>query len=94
MALYLKKEIARTKLNQLYIATCVFKSLSHKYSWGNSVSSIKIKTDKISLPVKNGEPDFGIMGTFISAIQKLVIKDVVLYADKKIDATKKVVSKK
>ena len=94
LALYLKKEIARTKLNQLYIATCVFKSLSHKYSWGNSVSSIKIKTDKISLPVKNGEPDFGIMGTFISAIQKLVIKDVVLYADKKIDATKKVVSKK
>lgn len=94
LALYLKKEIARTKLNQLYIATCVFKSLSHKYSWGNSVSSSKIKTDKISLPVKNGKPDFGIMGTFISAIQKLVIKDIVLYADKKIDATKMVVSKK
>jgi len=28
------------------------------------------------------------METFISAIQKLVIKDVVLYADKKINATK------
>lgn len=31
------------------------------------------------------------MGTLISAIQKLVIKDVVLYADKKISATKFVV---
>lgn len=31
------------------------------------------------------------METLISAIQKLVIKDVVLYADKKIEASKKVV---
>ena len=33
------------------------------------------------------------METFISAIQKLVIKDVVLYADRKIAATKSVVNK-
>jgi len=33
------------------------------------------------------------MSLVISAIQKLVIKDVVLYADKKIAATKSVVSK-
>ena len=33
------------------------------------------------------------METFISAVQKLVIKDVVQYADKKIAATKDVVSK-
>jgi hypothetical protein len=32
------------------------------------------------------------METFISAIQKLVIKEVVLYADQKIAATQKVVS--
>ena len=30
---------------------------------------------------------------FILAIQKLVIKDVVLYKDKKIEATKKIVNK-
>ena len=83
MALYLNDSTKRTKLNQLYIATCVFKSLSHKYSWGNSVSKAKIKCDKISLPTKNGKPDFEMMETFISAIQKLVIKDVVLYSDKK-----------
>ena len=33
------------------------------------------------------------METFISAVQKLVIKDVVLYADKKITATKQAVRK-
>ena len=33
------------------------------------------------------------METLISAIQKLVIKDVVLYADRKIEATKNVIDK-
>jgi hypothetical protein len=34
------------------------------------------------------------METFMSAIQKMVIKNVVVYADEKIAATKKVVDKK
>ena len=33
------------------------------------------------------------MSILVSAIQKLVIKDVVLYADKKIEATKKAINK-
>jgi len=48
---------------------------------------------EIQLPIKENFPDFELMETFISAIQKLVIKDVVLYADRKIEATKKVVEK-
>ena len=91
LALYLNNQKARTKLHQMYVATCVFKSLSHKYSWGDSVSKTKIKCDKISLPSKDGKPNFDIMETFISAIQKLAIKDVVEYSDVKINATKKVV---
>ena len=43
------------------------------------------------LPVKDGKPDYDAMETFISAVQKLVIKDVVMYSDKKIAATKGVV---
>lgn len=82
LVLYLKNYKA-TKLNQLYLVTCVNKSLSYKYSWGNSVSSAKIKSDLISLPTKNGKPDFKTMETFISAIQKLVIKKVVCYTQKK-----------
>lgn len=90
LALYLKGQ-ETTKPNQLYLATCLYKSLSYKYSWGDSVSKAKIKTDKIYLPTKDDKPDYDSMETLISAVQKLVIKDVVLYADKKITATKSVV---
>lgn len=87
LALYLQGATI-TKSNQLYLATCINKSLSYKYSWGNSVSKAKIKNDKVYLPVKNGKPDYDTMETLISAVQKLVIKDVVHYADKKIEKTK------
>lgn len=40
-----------------------------------------------------GVPDYERMETFISAVQKLVIKDVVLYADREIEATLQVVSR-
>lgn len=94
LILHLKDEEKRSKLNQLYLATCINKSLGHQYSWGNSISKAKIQKDKVSLVEKKSQPDFSLMETFISAIQKLVIKDVVLYAERKIGATKKVVSNK
>lgn len=51
------------------------------------------KNLKIKLPVTaNDEIDFEFMNNFIKAIEKLVIKDVVLYADNKIKATKSIVS--
>lgn len=93
LILHLKNESVRSKQNQLYLATCINKSLGHKYSWGDSISKAKIQTDKVSLPVFNKQPNYAIMKTFISAIQKLIIKDVVLYADKKVAATKTVVNK-
>lgn len=83
LVLFLKYEEYRTKLNQLYLATCINKSLGHKYSWGDSISNRKIQKDKVSLPVYNQKPNYGLMETFISAVQKLVIKDVVLYAVRK-----------
>lgn len=46
---------------------------------------------KISSP-RNAQIDFAFMQTLISAIQKLAVKDVVLYTDKNIAATKAVVS--
>ncbi len=91
LGLYLIEENYKNKFVQLYLATCVKKSLSHKYSWGDSVSKTKIKSDNVSLPVINEKIVYDKMQTFISAIQKLVIKDVVLYADKKIAATQAVV---
>jgi len=94
LILYPKNEKVKNKLTQLYLATCVEKSLKHKYSWGDSISNKKIQKDKISLPTQNNQPNYEIMETFISAIQKLVIKDVVLYTDRKIEATKEAVGKK
>lgn len=92
LALYLNNQDVRTKAHQLFLVACVYKSLSHKYSWGDSVSKTKIKNDRISLPTKDGKPDFDIMRTFISAIQKLVIKDVVWYSQNKMN-TPKVIAK-
>lgn len=79
------------KLEYLYLATCVYKSLSHKYSWGNSISKTKIKKDRINLPSKNGKPDYEAMEMLISAVQKLVIKEVVLYVKRKTAMTKQVI---
>lgn len=91
LILYIKDESKKNKLNQLYLATCINKSLNYKYSWGNSISNKKIQTDNVSLPTKNQQPDYDAMEIFISAVQKLVVKDVVLYADSKINATKNVI---
>ena len=93
LALRLKDESKRSKDIQLYIATCIKKSLGHKYSWGDSISNKKIKNDIIALPYSGEVPDYDSMNLLISAIQKLVIKDVVLYADKRIDATKEIINK-
>lgn len=84
LALYLK-DSKINRLNQLYLATCINKSLGYKYSWGDSISKTKIQTDKVSLPIVNKQPNNKIMETFISAIQKLVIKDVILYVNKKLE---------
>jgi hypothetical protein len=62
--------------------------LELNYDYGTKFNRDKIKITKIQLPANNGKIDFTLMKTFISAIHKLVIKDVVLYADKKIDAKK------
>lgn len=82
------------KINALYFLTVMNKSFVN-FSWGSSSFNVDIIKDQtIMLPVtSDGSPDYAFMETFISAVQKLVIKDVVLYADKKIAATKQAVHK-
>ena len=67
------------------------KSVRGKFSYGNKLRSSQSWDFKMQLPTKNNLPDYSIMETFISAIQKLVIQDVVLYAENKIAATKGVI---
>ncbi|MGI5066116.1 restriction endonuclease subunit S [Treponema putidum] len=90
LALYLKNA-ETTELNQLSLVTCIYKNLRHKYTWNNSVSHAKILSDTIFLPVKNNEPDYTFMERFMIAVQKLVIKDIVVWTNKKMEAYKKVV---
>lgn len=92
LALYLKKPQSANENVFLGLVTCVNRSLKHKYSWGDSVSSKKIKSDVIMLPVKNNELNLDTMETLISAVKKLVIRDVVEYTNNKIKATKQAIA--
>ena len=67
------------------------KLLSGKFDFGNKLRSSQSLNFKIPLPSNHNEPNYALMEIFITAIQKLVIKEVVLYADKKITATKKAI---
>lgn len=63
-----------------------------QYDYGNKFNRDAMNKTKIYLPSTNNNLNFRKMETFITAIQKLVIKDVVLYADGKINATKSVIA--
>ncbi|WRC58721.1 restriction endonuclease subunit S [Helicobacter pylori] len=93
LALYLKDTHSKTKLNQLFIITCIYKALNNKYSWGDSISNTKIQNDSILLPTNpHGKIDFNFMHTLINALMKQTIQGVAEYCDAKIQATKEVIS--
>ncbi len=93
LALYLKDTHSKTKLNQLFIITCIYKALNNKYSWGDSISNTKIQNDSILLPTNpHGEIDFHFMHTLINALMKQTIQGVAEYCDAKIQATKEIIS--
>ncbi|MFP6343815.1 restriction endonuclease subunit S [Helicobacter pylori] len=93
LALYLKDTHSKTKLNQLFIITCIYKALNNKYSWGDSISNTKIQNDSILLPTNpHGKIDFNFMHTLINALMKQTIQGVAQYCSAKIQATKEVIS--
>lgn len=77
----------------LFFTTAMSRALVGKYSFGKKLRSSQSLKEQMFLLEHQGSPDYSSMKTFISAIQKLVIKDVVLYADREIEATKQVVSR-
>ena len=66
----------------------VISKLMYQFSYGSKPGMQIYKDMKIQLPANKNKPNYGLMEIFITAIQKLVIKEVVLYADRKIEATK------
>lgn len=54
------------------------------YSYKNKLGGWNVVKDKyIKLPIKDDEPDYNTMETLISAIKKLIVKDLVIYTDNK-----------
>lgn len=92
LALYYKGESLGESAH-LFFVTALRKGLSHLYSWGDSVSSRKIRKDSIMHPVFGGgiKLDKKFIDHLITAVQKLVIRDVVDYAKSKSDAMRQAV---
>ena len=88
---YWNNEKNYSKLEMLFFTTSMEKTLSGKFDFGNKLRSSQSGNIKMQLPTQNSLPDYKSMETFIRAIEKLVIKDVVLFAERKIAATKEVV---
>lgn len=69
------------------------KNIREKYSYEYKAYWSKVQDEYIMLPSQNRIPDYECMATFISTVQKEVIKDVVLFANRKIEAAKEIVNK-
>ena len=90
---YWNDERIYSKEQMIFFAASMRKSLINKFSYGKKLRSSESYNIRTMLPVKSKNVDYDYMNILISAIHKLVIRDVVLYADKKIEATKKAINK-
>lgn len=78
----------------IFITSAIHKAAhTGKFDYGHNFYAKDADALDILLPTKDGKPDYEIMEILISAIQKLVIKDVVLYADRKIEGTKEIMKR-
>lgn len=85
------KEVELDRYKALYLITSLRKSFS-TFSWGSSSFNEKVlKETDVKLPIKNNQIDYTFISDFIRAVEKLVIKDLVIWSDKKIAATKEIV---
>lgn len=72
------------KYASIFVTSAIHKSsYNGQFNYGRNFYAKDADELDISLPVKNNKPDYDTMETIISAIHKLVIKDVVLYVQNK-----------
>ena len=83
------------KYAAIFVTTAIHKSsYTGKFSYSRNFYAKDADELNIYLPTTNNNiPDYPMMEILISAVQKLVIKDVVEYADRKIEATKQIINK-
>ena len=88
------KEIELSPNGYLFAVSCINKVTDLPiYSYKNKLGGWNVVKNKyVKLPVdSNGEIDFNYMENLTQAIKKLVIKDVVIYSDKKSKVIKDVI---
>jgi hypothetical protein len=72
------------KYASVFVTSAIHKSsYNGQFNYGRNFYAKDADALDISLPVKDGTPDYETMETVISAIHKMVIKDVVLYVERK-----------
>lgn len=86
------RENELTKNQYLFMVMCINKVTDLPiYSYKNKLGGWNVvKNKKIRLPEKDGNIDFDLMETFISALKKIAIKEVVLHTDKRFKAINKI----
>ena len=76
----------------IYCSASLQKSIKKKFGYDNKAGWNKVKEENIFLPIDdNGEIDYKFMETYIRAIEKQCIKNVIAWKDKIIQTTKEVV---
>ncbi len=87
------KEGEKNKNIRLFFTCAINKNQVFFTEYSDNATN-KLPNVKINIPInKNNQPDYEQMEIFISAIQKLIIQDVVEYADRKIQAAKEIITK-
>lgn len=76
----------------LYFVSLFKKGAGGRFDYANKFNRKIAKTIIVCLPIKNNQPDFDFMETYIHAVEKVVIKNVVTWKDKEIEKTKEVVA--
>lgn len=72
------------KCASLFVTTSIHKTAyTGGFHYGRKFCAKDADKLNVSLPIKNNQPDYDTMETLISAVQKMVIKEVVLYSEQK-----------
>jgi hypothetical protein len=80
------------KITAQFLMGSIKKVILQKYTYNSKATKIELKNTEINLPVKSDNtPDYDYMTLFISAMQKIVIKNVVDYLDIRIEKTSEIV---
>jgi len=79
----------------IFVTSSIHKT-SHngQFNYGKNFYAKDADALDVKLPISNGKPDYNKMEIIISAIRKMVIKDVVQFSDKKVDSAQYVISGK